>query len=121
MNLFNWLILGHFVADWLLQSDWMAIGKRRHFFSTAGIVHYIIYTFIILLTVKSFSAQSADMTVWLPIGAAVFFSHWLIDGSQLVRCWMRFFGQREQIMVTLVIDQTMHLLVIGAIAAWLTA
>jgi len=119
MNLFNWLILGHFVADWLFQSDWMAIGKRERFFARAGLAHYALYTLIILLTLKSFSHQSGGIASCLLVGALIFLSHWLIDGSQLIRRWMRFFGQRDQVMVTMVIDQTLHLLILGTIATWL--
>lgn len=50
----------------------------------------------------------------------VFFSHWLIDGTNLVAFWMRLFGQRPQAMVAIVIDQTLHLVLLGVVALFLT-
>jgi hypothetical protein len=119
MNLFSWLILGHFIADWLLQSDWMALGKRRRFFSKPGLIHYGLYTGVITLIVQVFQARTNLVTFISQVGTLVFFSHWLIDGTNLILTWMRFFRQREQGVVYLAIDQTLHLLVLGLLAAWL--
>jgi hypothetical protein len=119
VNLFNWLLLGHFFADWLLQSDWMAKGKRERFFSLPGIVHYTLYTAVIVLILYGFSWQLGTFHTTIPIGAIIFCSHWLIDGTNFVDAWMRFLHQRKQVMVYVVIDQTLHLLILGAIASWL--
>lgn len=129
MNLFGWLLLGHFVADWLLQSDWMAMGKRRHFFARAGIVHYLVYTATLLFILSWWDEPSlapgassalATSLQTLLLALVIFLSHWLIDGANLIHTWMRLWGQRQQTMVYLVIDQTLHLLVLGLIAAFLT-
>lgn len=115
MTPFGWLCLTHLVADWMLQSDWMACGKRTSFTSLAGLVHYTIYTALTTLTLLLIN-PGLDTTVYLFLSAVVFLSHWLIDGTNLVQRWMRWAGQRDQAMVRLVIDQTLHLLVL-AIAA----
>ena len=129
MNLFGWLLLGHFVADWLLQSDWMAIGKRRHFCARAGLVHYLVYTLTILLVVQGWRdphpllIPSSPLVIKLHlllVALLVFFSHWLIDGTNVVHLWMRLYKQRQQTIVYLVIDQTLHLVVLGVVAALLT-
>lgn len=119
MNLFGWLILGHFVADWLLQSDWMALGKRQHFFALPGLVHYAIYTLVILLILYFSSPYLDSIASTAIVGAIVFVSHWLVDGTDLVRYWMRLLGQRHQLMVYIVIDQTLHLLLLGVLLTWL--
>lgn len=119
MNLFGWLILGHFVADWLLQSDWMALGKRQRFFALPGLVHYAIYTLVILLILYFSSTYLASIASTAIVGAIVFISHWLVDGTDLVRYWMRLLGQRHQLMVYIVIDQTLHLLLLGVLLTWL--
>lgn len=119
MNLFGWLILGHFVADWLLQSDWMALGKRQRFFALSGLVHYAIYTLVIVFIIYFNSTYINSIAATLLVAAIVFFSHWLVDSTDLVRHWMRLLGQRHQLMVYIVIDQTLHLLLLGILLAWL--
>ena len=112
MTPFGWLCLSHLVADWMLQNDWMACGKRTKFTSIAGLTHYAIYTAVIALTLF-LNFPSLDVTSQLLINTFVFLSHWLIDGTNLVQQWMRWVGQRDQTMVRLVIDQTLHLLVLA--------
>lgn len=64
--------LGHFVGDYLLQNQWMALGKsfpgmRGHIACT---VHVTLYTLAIALFTQ----------LWNPMFlAAVFIPHWLID------------------------------------------
>lgn len=114
MSVFGWLILGHFVADWLLQNDWMAIGKTKGLLSLPGFVHYIVYTVTILVFLAISAPNCATSAPMLIITLVIFVSHWLIDGGNLARRWMQCFGQRDQTMVRVVIDQTFHLLVLGA-------
>ena len=115
MTPFGWLCLSHLVADWLLQSDWMAGGKRTSLLSVAGLVHYTIYTLLIALTLL-FIAPTLNTTHYLLVSSLIFTSHWLIDGTNLVQWWMRCVGQRDQSTVRLVIDQTLHLLVLSVVA-----
>ena len=129
MNLFGWLVLGHFIGDGLLQNDWMAIGKKRHFFALPGLVHYLLYTATILIVLHWAHEPRLPMAVpssfeikvyMILVALFVFFSHWLIDGTNLVAVWMRLFGQRPQAMVAIVIDQTLHLVLLGVVALFLT-
>lgn len=119
MTPFSWLCLSHLVADWMLQSDWMACGKRTKFTSVAGLTHYAIYTAVVALTLFLLFPQLA-LTNHLLINTFVFLSHWLIDGTNLVQQWMRWVGQRDQLLVRLVIDQTLHLLVLAVTATFTT-
>ncbi len=115
MNLFSWFLLGHLLADWLLQSDWMAIGKRQKFFAVAGLVHYAIYTVTILCFYFFLNGSSPNFLSILIIGLIIFVTHWLVDGTNLVQIWMRFYGQRDQAFVRIMIDQTLHLVVLGLV------
>lgn len=118
MNIFELLLVGHLLADWVLQNDWMALGKRHHFFAPAGLLHYAIYTSVMLLILWLGRIDSIQVASVFVIGALLFLSHWLVDGTDLVQWWMRSFGQRNQTMVRIMIDQTLHLLVLAGIALW---
>ena len=116
MNIFAWFILGHLLGDWLLQSDWMALGKRQGLLTRAGLAHYTIYTLSILIMLHfSNDIQLTLPTLWL-FSLIVFVSHWLIDSTNLVEGWMAFAGQRDQMVVRIMIDQTFHLLVLALLA-----
>ena len=119
MSAFGWLLLGHMVGDWLLQSDWMALGKQNSLFSLPGFAHYTVYTASVLpFSLPSFPVGPKTSTL-LQISLIIFISHWLIDGTGLSQRWMQRFGQRDQTFMRIVIDQTFHLLVLGAVAAFL--
>lgn len=121
MNLFTWLLLGHFVADWLLQSDWMAIGKRRALLTWPGLAHYLVYTVVLLLILITVAPHCRTPLALLTKGSLIFISHWIIDGANVVQWWMRAAGQRDQTMVRVMVDQTFHLLVLGGVAVWCLA
>lgn len=121
MNLFTWLLLGHFVADWLLQSDWMAIGKRRGLLTLPGLVHYLVYTAVLLLILALVAPHCRTPIHLITNGTLIFISHWIIDGANVVQWWMRAAGQRDQTMVRVMVDQTFHLLVLGGVSVWCLA
>jgi hypothetical protein len=117
MTTFDWLIVGHLIGDWLLQNDWMAKGKRVSHFNVPGLIHYTIYTTTIIVVLYLSGARDKPLIfyfVWIVI---VFGVHWVLDASRLVDSWMRVARQTQREMMRLMVDQTMHILVLAVLAA----
>ena len=75
-------ILGHFVGDYLLQNQWMAINKSKPGWlgHKACTVHVLLYTLAVCLFTG----------VWSPLFTlAVALPHWLIDRRGVAWDWMR--------------------------------
>lgn len=80
-------LMGHFVGDYLIQNDWMALNKKRD----AGIclVHAALWT----LSVLAFAG-------WLGpgcavVGAILVATHFWQDHTNVVAWWMDRIGQRQ--------------------------
>lgn len=126
------MLLGHLVGDYLLQNNWMALGKSKH--NRLGwltcAVHCTLYTVAVCLLMWNWQ------TVWI---VAVFLSHFVIDKFgipelylKLIRGrslqhflnneenadWSPYIGLRSgfYIFVYVVADNTMHLLLMWG--AW---
>ena len=119
MNLFGWLLLGHLLGDWLLQNDWMALGKKEGLFTLAGIVHSATYTATILGILWLVDGHQANLALFLAASLILFISHWLLDGTEAVQHWMYFYGQGKREVVRIMIDQTLHLLVLGVLTVFM--
>jgi hypothetical protein len=117
MTTFAWLFIGHLVGDWLLQNDWMAKGKKQGIVTTAGLVHLMIYTLVMLCVFRLSGVADKSFTIYLIVGAVVFVSHWLIDCTSLVDHWMLFYHQSRTEIVRLMVDQTLHLLILAVLVA----
>jgi len=118
MNIFTWLIIGHLVGDWMLQNDWMARGKARGFFTQAIFVHCTVYTLTLLATLwiaTNKLSQSPPYSTFLLI---IFISHWLIDGGNLAAHWVRWWRQSRLLFVRIMVDQTLHILVLAFFMEW---
>lgn len=83
LTLFINAILGHFVGDYLLQNQWMAIGKsypgkRGHIACT---IHVLLYT----LAVAIFT------NIWSPLFLLIIaIPHWIIDRWSLAKYILKF-------------------------------
>jgi hypothetical protein len=53
---------------------------------------------------------------YLVLSALVFVSHWLVDATNAVERWMRFYRQSELTMIRVMVDQTVHVLVLVLVA-----
>jgi len=115
MVTFVWLLLGHLVGDWLLQNDWMAKGKRQGLFTRAGSMHFAIYTAVVGGMLWFSGVRDLGPALFLVLVAMVFVSHWLIDATDVVQWWMRFQRQSDLEVVRLMVDQTLHLLVLALV------
>ncbi len=112
MSTFAWLLLGHFVGDWVLQNDWMAREKKTGLLTLAGTIHFLIYTVMVTGALWLSGIRDREPLFYLLFGGLVLLSHWLIDGTDGVGRWMRFFRQSHVEAVRLMVDQTLHLLVL---------
>lgn len=116
MSIFSWLLIGHCVGDLVLQNDWMAKGKRQGLFTTPGMVHFTIYTVTLLITLFISEMSEKGTLYVLGISALIFISHWIIDATDIVDTWMKFYRQSNISTVRLMVDQTFHLLVLAGVA-----
>lgn len=112
MNTYTWLLLGHFLGDWVLQNNWMAKGKKKGLFTLAGAVHFALYTGVILGALWLSGVTDRGLSSYLVSGIVVFVSHWLIDATDGVEWWMRFYRQSRLEVVRVMVDQVLHLLVL---------
>jgi hypothetical protein len=112
VNTFAWLLLGHFLGDWMLQNDWMARGKKKAFLTLAGAVHFTIYTTTIMGVLWLSGVRDREPMFFLAVGLIIFVSHWLVDATNVVEWWMRFYSQSDLASVRVMVDQTLHLLVL---------
>jgi hypothetical protein len=90
------LILGHLVGDYLLQNNWMALNKKKH--QNVAIIHCLIYTFCILIFVlpEIWAAAKLMGILWmLVVIPSIYFSHYLIDSTNIVDKWLGFIGGRS--------------------------
>lgn len=116
MNTITWLLMGHLVGDWLLQNDWMAKGKRAGLVAIPGLVHYTVYTVIVLIFLAFDGGGRYPLPLYIIIGLIVFITHWLLDATHFVGAWMRFYHQTGNQTVRLMVDQTFHFLVLTVVA-----
>ncbi len=119
MSIFGWLVLGHLIGDWMFQTDWMARSKRGRLWSVECVMHCSIYTATVTLTAW-FGSRGAMSAVQLGLlFGIVLISHWLIDGLDLAGRWGQLVNQTRIDYVRIVVDQTMHLIVLAAAAEFL--
>lgn len=117
MTLFGWLVIGHLLGDWILQNDWMAKGKQQSWINRAGLTHFTLYTGVVLVAGGLWGWRGRSLDQLAAIGICLFLTHWLIDAGRLAERWVYFYRQSNVVVVRLMVDQTLHLLVLAGVAA----
>ncbi len=110
MTLFEWLLVGHLIGDWVFQNDWMARHKQNGLLNRAILVHCAVYTAVLLLVYFLSAAPPQNLRDTLRIALFVYFSHWLIDATGLAKRWMHFFGQTDVLFMRIAVDQILHVI-----------
>ncbi len=106
MELFNWLLVGHLVGDFIFQTRWMAEKKAQNFLPL--IVHSVVYT----ATVAVFGLIGNGLS-WWGIGL-VFISHIILDQRKFVEVWSRVINGNTTIdWLKTVLDQSWHILILA--------
>lgn len=81
--MFERLLLGHLLGDYLLQNEWMAMNKSKNTWIgwLSAFIHCILYTFAVCLFMENFQP------IWI---AVVFLSHFPIDKFALAEKYMHY-------------------------------
>ena len=87
MTFFECLILGHFVGDYLLQNNWMALNKTKKWLPL--LVHVALYSLAVCLFTFAFTG----FNLWWIL--VVILSHLFIDRWSLADKYLEFTGSRS--------------------------
>ena len=120
MSLFDWLLVGHLVGDFLLQTDGMAKYKADNW--TWMLRHVGLYLAVMVVVLGAY-ALSTPVPLWA-LGLALLFigvTHIILDRRGFTLGWMRLIGITSDLdWLTIVADQVFHLLVLVVVAQLLT-
>lgn len=81
VNLFEFLIVGHLVGDFLFQTGWMAKNKAVRWLPL--LTHSAVYTLIVGL----FALLGGGLSFWAL--AVIFLGHVVLDRKTFVSFWVR--------------------------------
>ncbi|MDW0111291.1 DUF3307 domain-containing protein [Sporosarcina aquimarina] len=112
MTLFSYLIVGHLIGDYLLQTSWMAAGKATRW--APLLAHCFVYTSVIsvafLIGTEKYPAE---------VVAIIFISHVILDRRRFVAWWAKtIMGVKngEPAWLTIMADQVFHIIVLAVIS-----
>jgi len=116
MSLFDWLLVGHLVGDFLLQTDSMARYKAQSW--SWMLKHVGIYLAVMVVLVGAY-AMNHPVPLWVE-GAVLLFiggTHIILDRRSFTLWWMRRLGVSSDLTwLPIVADQVFHLLVLVVVA-----
>jgi hypothetical protein len=116
MSLFDWLLVGHLVGDFLLQTDGMAKYKAEDW--TWMLRHVGLYLAVMVVVLGAY-ALSTPVPLWA-LGLALAFiavTHIILDRRGFTLSWMRLIGITSDLgWLIIVADQVFHLLVLVVVA-----
>lgn len=110
MTLFEWLLVGHLVGDYLLQTRWMAEKKAEEWYPL--VVHCAVYTAAVFLLALPAGGLSP------PAAALIFFGHLLLDKRAFVNFWAhKITCSENSSWLKIMIDQSWHVIVLALAAS----
>jgi hypothetical protein len=116
MSIFDWLLVGHLVGDFLLQTNEMARRKAqslrwllRHLACYMAVITVVLGALVWTHSVALWAAGFA----WLLIGV----THAILDRRGFTRWWMRVIGISPDVMwLNIAVDQVFHIVILAAAA-----
>ena len=107
------LILGHFVADFLFQTNYQAENKKNK------IVPLIIHSLIYAITIVGLIIVFIQQIQFIYLGAFIclFISHFIIDKGYLTNFWIKYIKKAplNNQCITFWVDQTFHMVILAAV------
>ena len=106
MNLFEWLLIGHLVGDFLLQTNWMAEKKKNELWPL--VAHSLVYTACVSLLALPGGGLS------FPAIVLIFLTHLLLDKRSFVNFWAyQVTKSNNDLWLKIIIDQSWHIIILA--------
>jgi hypothetical protein len=116
MSLFDWLLVGHLVGDFLLQTDGMARYKAQ---SWPWMLRHVGTYLALMAVLVGIYVLNHPVPLWV-VGAVLLFiggTHIILDRRTFTLWWMRRIGiSADLTWLSIVVDQVFHLLVLAVVA-----
>jgi hypothetical protein len=116
MSLFDWLLVGHLVGDFLLQTDGMARYKAQ---SWPWMLRHVGTYLAVMAVLVGIYVLNHPVPLWV-VGAVLLFiggTHIILDRRTFTLLWMRRIGiSADLTWLSIVVDQAFHLLVLAVVA-----
>ncbi len=116
MSLFDWLLVGHLMGDFLLQTDKMAFYKLRN-------GHWLLWHVAVYMIAMTLILSAYAWTQPVPLGLVtlawlfILITHIFLDRRHFVPWWMERMGvSPDQLWLRIVVDQVFHLLSLAIVA-----
>jgi hypothetical protein len=116
MSLFDWLLVGHLVGDFLMQTERMAEGKVQ---SWPWMLKHIGLYMAVMTAVIGAYALAHPVSTWLVVVVLLFIAgtHIVLDRRHFTQGWMRLVGvSTDHPWMPTVVDQVFHVLVLAVAA-----
>lgn len=112
MTVFSYMLIGHFIGDYLFQTSWMAMNKTKQWIPL--VIHSLIYTLIVTAVVYLGYGLLPLNAIILMIG-----SHIILDRRTFVKWWVKNVMKtngKDAGWLIIMADQIFHLIILGVIA-----
>jgi hypothetical protein len=121
VEVFIAFVVSHLVGDYLLQTDWQALHKRGGLARGAGDARRALFTHVSVYTLCFVPALIVSDLGWelLWVIPAIFLPHLIQDDGRLLHTYMKRVKRldpKENLAVSIAVDQTFHLLALLAVA-----
>lgn len=116
MSLFDWLLVGHLVGDFLLQTDGMARYKAQ---SWPWMLRHVGTYLALMAVLVGIYVLNHPVPLWLVAAVLLFIggTHVVLDRRTFTLWWMRRIGiSADLTWLSIVVDQVFHLLVLAVVA-----
>lgn len=121
MTVFESLFLAHLVGDWILQTEWQARNKSHNW--RAMLAHVAVYH-VVVLAALVWQLGTGDPAVYAVV-VALAALHWLIDRDRskqgLIRALRISSESPPPAWLSIMVDQSIHLVLLGVASVLLTS
>lgn len=112
MDQFSYLLIGHLIGDFLLQTGWMAKYKATKWIPL--LAHVTVYTAVVAIAGTLSGGLSIEGL------AVIFLGHVILDRKTFVAFWVRNIQTAkgpEQVWLSIVADQIFHIILLAVAIA----
>jgi hypothetical protein len=116
MSLFDWLLVGHLIGDFLLQTDNMARFKAQSW--SWMLKHVGLYVGVMSVPIGAY-AVNHPVPLWVITLQLLFIgaTHVILDRRGFAQWWMQLIGiTADREWLSIVVDQVFHLLALAVVA-----